>query len=67
MIVDLNPKPAPLAAQEYGPGIRRLDPGTVNLPLGVGPPARSFAEKWSSKVLVVWIRNAHRKPRTKHS
>ncbi|MBS1713795.1 MAG: hypothetical protein JST30_05605 [Armatimonadetes bacterium] len=41
---------------EYGPGVKRLDPGTVNLPLTVGPtPCGASLRRQST---VFWFKTA---------
>jgi hypothetical protein len=48
--------PAGAAPQNYGPGVHRLDPGTVNLPIWVGKPPQALVIPffgWTKTV--IWI------------
>lgn len=53
MVVDLSPPPpSVVTGPEYGPGVKRLDPGTVNLPIrvSVAPTTRP------KKGIVIWMK-----------
>ena len=52
--IDLNPRPVcNHGATEFGGGLKRLDPGTVNLPIFVGPCPT--CAKWQPNLITVWF------------
>lgn len=51
------------SGQEYGPGVKRLDPGTVNLPFGADGAVNGRAGTVRPQVLIIWIKKQPRPPK----